>query len=48
MSLGSKYDEIIYFHALLNPFINTREATTIETNDCKDRIMKNVKQLYDK
>ena len=36
------------FHALLNAFINTHEATTTEKKDCKNRIMKNVKQLYNK
>ena len=48
MSLGSKYDEINDFYALLNPFINTYEATTTETKDRKDRITENVKQLYNK
>ena len=48
MSLGSKYDEINDFYALLNAFINIHEATTTETKDRKDRIMKNVNQLYNK
>ena len=48
MSLASKYDEINDFCALLNAFINTHEATTTETKDRKDRIMENVKQLYNK
>ena len=47
MSLGSKYDEMD-FCVLLNAFINTNEATTTETKDRKDRIMKNNKQLYNK
>ena len=45
MSLDCKYDD---FHALLNAFINTHEATTTETKDRKNRIMNNVKQLYNK
>ena len=48
MSLGSKYNEMNDFYALLNVFINTHEATTTETKDRKDIIMKNVKQLYNK
>ena len=48
MSVGSKYDEMNDFHALLNAFINTHEATTTETKDCKNRIMRNVNQLYNK
>ena len=48
MSLCSKYDEINDFYVLLNLFINTHEATTTETKICKDRIMNNVKQLYNK
>ena len=40
MSLGSKYDEMNDFYTLLNAFINTHEATTTETKDCKNRIMK--------
>ena len=48
MSLVSKYDEMIDFHTLLNAFINTHEATTNETNDCKNRILSYVKPLYDK
>ena len=48
MSLGSKYNEISDFYALLNAFINTHEATTTETKDRKNRIMNNVKQLYSK
>ena len=47
MSLGSKYDGINDFYALLNAFINTHEATTTEAKDRKDRIMKNVKKIYD-
>ena len=46
--LGFKYDEINEFYTLLNAFINTHEATTTETKDRKDRIMKNVNQLYNK
>ena len=48
MSLGSKYDEMNNFYGLLNAFINTHEATMIETKDRKDRILKKVNQLYDK
>ena len=48
MSLGSKYDEVNDFYAHLNAFINTREATTTETKDHKNKIMNNVKQLYNK
>ena len=48
MSLGSKYDEMNDSYTLLNAFIDTHEATTTETKDLKDRIMKNVKQLYNK
>ena len=33
--LGSKYDEMNDFYMLLNAFVNTREATTTETNDHK-------------
>ena len=46
MSLGSKYDEINEFYALLNAFINTHETTTNETRNCKNRILNNVNQLY--
>ena len=45
MSLDSKYDD---FHALLNAFINTHEATTTETKDHKNRILSYVKPLYNK
>ena len=49
MSLGSKYDEMNDFYALLNSFINRHEATTTETKDRKDGIVMNyVKPLYDK
>ena len=48
MSLGSKYNEVNDFHVLLNEFINTHKATTTETKERKDRIMKNVKRLYNK
>ena len=48
MSLGSKYDEMNNFYALLNAFINTNEATTTETKNRKNRIMNNVNQLYNK
>ena len=47
MSLDSKYDKMINFYTLLNPFINTHQATITETKDCKDRIMNNVKPIYD-
>ena len=48
MSLGSKYDEVNEFYALLNAFINTHEAITTETKDRKNRILNNVNQLYNK
>ena len=48
MSLGSKYDEMNDFHALLNAFTNAHEATTTETKNRKDRSMNNIKQLYNK
>ena len=37
---------MIDFYTLLNAFINTHEATTTKTKDRKNRIMNNVKQLY--
>ena len=46
MSLGSKYDEINGFYTVLNELINTCEATTTETKNCKNRILNNVSQLY--
>ena len=48
MSLGSKYDEINDFYALLNAFVNTHEATTTDTKNRKNRILDNVNQLYNK
>ena len=36
------------FYTLLNAFINTHEATTTEIKDRKNRIMNNVKQIYNK
>ena len=48
MTLGSKYGEMNDFYMLLNVFITTHEATTSKTKICKDRIMKNVNQLYNK
>ena len=33
LSLGSKYDEMNEFYALLNAFINTHETTTTETKN---------------
>ena len=48
MSLGSKYDVMNDLYKLLDSFINIHEAATAETKDCKDRILKNVNQLYDK
>ena len=47
MSLGSKYDEMIDFYELLNSFINTHKAINTKTKDRKDKIMNNVKSLYD-
>ena len=48
MSLGSKYDEINYFYTFLNLFNKTHEASTTETKNCKQRIVNNVNQLYNK
>ena len=48
ISLGSKYNEINDFYPLLNPFINTHEATTTKTKNRKNRIMNIVNQLYNK
>ena len=39
---------MIDFHALLNAFINTHEASTTETKDRKNRILSYVKLLYNK
>ena len=47
MSLGSKYGELKEFYKLLSDFKNHKPLTT-ETKDRKDRIMKNVNQLYNK
>ena len=47
MPLGSKYGELKEFYKLLIDFKNHKPLTT-ETKDCKDRIMKNVNQLYKK
>ena len=48
MSLGSTYNMMNDFCALLNAFINTNEATTTETKNRTNRIMNNVNQLYKK
>ena len=48
MSLDSKYDEMTDFHKLLNSFINTHVAITVETKDCKDRILSYVKPFFNK
>ena len=34
------------FYELLNVFINTHEANTTETKDVRNRILNNIKQLY--
>ena len=47
MSLGSKYGELKEFYKLLSDFKNNKLLTT-ETKDRKERIMKNVNQLYNK
>ena len=47
MSQGSKYNEMIEFYTLLNPFINTHKTINTETNDRKNRILSYVKPLYD-
>ena len=46
MSLDSKYIEMIDFYKLLNSFINSLVAITVETKDHKDRILSYVKPLY--
>ena len=46
MSLPSKYDEMSNFHKLLNASINTHKGTNIKTEDRKDKVIKNVKLLY--
>ena len=46
MSLDSKYSEMTDFYGLLNSFIKTHGAITDETKDCKNRILSNVKLLY--
>ena len=46
MPLPSKHDEISNFYKLLNVFINTHKATNIKTKYRKDKIIKNVKLLY--
>ena len=48
MSLGSRYGEMNEFYTFLNAFINTLEGTTTEAKDLKNRIMNNIKQLYNK
>ena len=47
MSLGSKYDEINEFYTLLSDFKNHKPITA-ETKSSKNRILNNIKQLYDK
>ena len=47
MSLGSKYGELNEFYKILSDFKNHKPCTT-QTKDCKDRILKNVSQLYNK
>ena len=47
MSLGFNYNEMNDLYTLLNAFINTHEATTTKTKNRKDRIINNVKPLYD-
>ena len=38
---------MIDFYGLLNSFINKHKAINTETKDCKDKIMNDVKTLYD-
>ena len=45
MSLDSKYVEMTDFYKLLNLLINANVAITVETKDCKDRILSYVKPL---
>ena len=40
MSLSSKYHGINDFHTLFNAFIKTHEASTTETKNQKERVMK--------
>ena len=47
MSLGSKYGELKEFYKLLSDFKNHKPITT-ETKNCKNRILNNVNQLYNK
>ena len=46
MSLFSKYDEMSNFYKLLNALINIHKAINIKTKDRKDKIIKNIKLLY--
>ena len=48
MSLGSNYNDMIEFYTLLNAFINTQKAINTEAKDRKDRVINNVKPLYDR
>ena len=48
MSVGFKYDEINDFYMLLSAFIKRHEETNTETENHKNRILNNVKQLYNK
>ena len=48
MSLDSNYVEMIGFYKPLNLFINAHVAITVETKDCKDRILSYVNSLCDK
>ena len=47
MSLSSKYGELKEFYKLLSDFKNHKPITT-ETKNCKNRILNNVNQLYNK
>ena len=46
MSLPSKYNEMSNFYKFLNAFINIHKTINIKTKDQKDRIIKNIKVLY--
>ena len=48
MSVGFKYDEINDFYMLLSAFIKRHEGTNTETENHKNSILNNVKQLCNK
>ena len=42
-----RYSYMVDFYGLLNSFINKHKAINTETKDRKDKIMNDVKTLYD-